>query len=275
MRPPSRRNSAINVNRMRKWIHDFGSYRTNINEGRIDRWLDQFDKNDRDLAARVLDSVEFISHSQMTTAFRHILSGLDGWDIDEAKRRGNWRFVAFSGSAGESGDSMLHHFRHANNLASRRHNRLFIHRSDILSQNLGPDDSIVFVDDFSGTGDQACNAWREQIEELLPGGPFIYLVLIVASQTARKRITDTTNMSVIPYIELHAGDNIFSSTCSHFTAPEKNRILNYCKKADHKNPRGYGNCGFVIVFQNSCPNNSIPILHISNERWEGLFPRYD
>lgn len=34
-------------------------------------------------------------------------------------------------------------------------------------------------------------------------------------------------------------------------------------------------CGFVIVFAHTCPNNSIPILHVSHTKWQGLFRRYD
>lgn len=275
MRKPRRRNAALNAERMRQWITEFGSYRININEGRIDRWLDQFDDEDRDLAARILDSVEFVSHSQVTNAFRDILNGMEGWDLDEARRQGKWRFVPFSGSAGESGDTMLHIFRHANNLANKRHNELFIYRSDLLRERLGPEDTVVFVDDFAGTGIQACDAWQQQFQELLPEEPSIYLVLVAASQTARERIRDTTNMNVIPHMELHNCDDIFSSSCKHFNNAEKSRIHHYCSIADKYQPKGFGDCGFVITFHHICPNNSIPILHTANRRWEGLFRRYD
>jgi hypothetical protein len=31
----------------------------------------------------------------------------------------------------------------------------------------------------------------------------------------------------------------------------------------------------VVVFPDRCPNNSIPVLHVSHQRWRGLFPRHD
>lgn len=146
--------------------------------------------------------------------------------------------------------------------------------SELIREGLGVGDTVIFVDDFAGTGTQACDAWP-MIEELLPEGPNIYLVLVVASSTARERIGNETGLSVIPCQELAEQDNIFSPECAHFTEQEKERILEYCALADSKQPRGFGDCGYVIVFAHRCPNNTIPILHTRHNKWEGLFRRED
>ena len=274
MKRPMGRGLAIDMHRMTSWVNTFAGYRHPVTEGRIDRWLNQFDQKDRDIAARTLDCVDFITHEHMTIAFRSILRGLDGWNRDESRRRGKWRFVAFSASSGQSGDSMLHKFRLANNLNGKKYDSLFIYKSELLGNSLGLGDNVVFVDDFAGTGRQACEAWAE-IEELLPGNPTVYLILVAASVSARTKITNETHLTVIPHIELTNCDNIFSSECGHFTTREKDALLRYCQKGDKHNPRGYGNCGLVIVFAHNCPNNSIPILHAHHHKWEGLFRRYD
>src|SRR5207245_1228910 len=80
----------------------------------------------------------------------------------------------------ESSDRMLHTFRAANGLNAERFDNLFIHKSELLRQNLGAADTVVFVDDFAGTGEQAVTAWKESLGELLPGRPRIFLVLAVA-----------------------------------------------------------------------------------------------
>ena len=192
MKEPSPRNTPIDMARMIAWTDDFTGYRYTITEQRIDRWLNQFDEDHRDIAARVLDCVDFISHEQMVQAFREILNSLEGWHRDESQRQGKWRFVAFSGSAGESGDSMLHKFRLANGLNGRIYDNLFIHRSDLLRENLGADDTIVFVDDFSGTGKQATDAWKDYLHEIMPEGPDVYLILVAASIDARDKINQET-----------------------------------------------------------------------------------
>jgi len=260
---------------MSSWANTFAGYRYAVTEQRIDRWLDQFSQKDRDLAARTLDCVEFVPYGQIDAAFKSILNGLHGWHKDEAKRHGIWRFVPFSVSAGESGDTMLHRFRWANGLSSRKYNELFIYKSDLLLAELGPDDSVVFVDDFAGTGKQACEAWGKTIQELLPGNPNAYLILVVASICAKHKIENETELMVNPHSLLAEQDNIFSPKCRHFTPKERKTLLKYCRKASSSQPKGHGDCGFVLVFAHNCPNNSIPLLHAYHSKWEGLFRRYD
>lgn len=274
MKRPRARGAAIDNRRMRSWETDFSGYRIAVTEERIDRWLKQFRKKDKDLAARVLDAVEFITHAQIAAGFRSILNSLPGWNIDERFRRGKWRFVTFTSSAGESGDTMLHQFRLANNMTNRRFNSLFVYKSDLLREALGPDDTVVFVDDFSGSGKQACDGWKV-VEELLPGKPTTYLILVAATATAISKIAAETNFTLYPYNTLNNSDNIFSSRCGHFTGEEKEVILEYCRRVDRHNPKGFGECGLVTVLAHNCPNNTIPILHSNTDRWEGLFRRRD
>jgi hypothetical protein len=199
---------------------------------------------------------------------------LEGWNIDEEHRQGKWRFVAFSASAGESGDEMLHVFRLANRLNLKKYNHLFIYKSELLSENLGSKDTVVFIDDFSGTGKQVCDTWPE-IQELLPGSPRVFLFLVAAGVGGCKKIEKQTEIILVPSIRLTEQDNIFSPCCRHFTKDEQCKVLSYCKKASRQTPRGHGDCGYVIVFAHTCPNNSIPILHAHHSRWEGFFRRND
>lgn len=274
MKSPKPIGTPIDMLRFRAWRSDFTSYRHQVTEDRINRWLEQFAQEDRDLAARVLDCVDFINREQMSAAFRSLLTGLPSWLTDPLKRHGKWRFVAYSATAGESGDEMLHVFRIANSLAGRPHANLFTSISKLLLEKLGSEDTVVFVDDFSGTGNQVCDYWT-LIQELLPDGPKIYLLLVVAGEKAVHRIENETDIICLPYITLKEEDNIFSEKCTRFSQKDKERILHYCKIADRRNPRGYCDCGYLVVFSHTCPNNSIPILHACSDIWEGLFRRYD
>jgi hypothetical protein len=275
MKAPRHRGEPVDMARVRDWVEEFAGYRIAVNEGRIERWLQQFAESDRDLAARLLDVVDFVGNDQIAAAFRATLSGLSGWSPDESKRSGRWFFVAFSSSAGESGDQMLHRFRTANNLGGRRYDSLFHYRSELVILAPSEEDTVVLIDDFAGTGNQACQAWDQVYRELLPLGPRIYLILVASSKDARERIRKETEMTLQAHIELGDGDNVFSSACRHFTSKEKENILRYCEKADPSSPRGYGECGFMIVLSHKCPNNSLPVLHARRRSWEGLFRRHD
>jgi hypothetical protein len=278
--------TPIDAKRYKRWISRFGSYRSEITNITIQSWLKQF-KKDKDLGARVLDAVEYYGQSQIYAAYRQVLAALPGWHKSPPKRKGRWRFAAMSGSAGESGDAMLHQFRIANELDVKGFNELFVSRSDLFRQpmlpeddpqKLGKDDVVVFLDDFSGTGTQVCEAWNDpstSFGALLAGVGKVYLILVAASKAARKRITAETNMSLVPAHELHESDDVFSDRCKHFTKADQAKLLHYGEIADKRCPKGFGDCGFVVVFQHRPPNNSIPILHADHSKWTGLFPRHD
>jgi len=273
MKTPLERRAPVDADRVQAWLAEFAAYRTGATEGRIERWMRQFDDGDQDIAARLLDAVELIGLEQIDNSFRDILDSLPGWGRTKATRSGKWRFVAFSGSTGESGDSMLHRFRIANGLTSRHYNSLFAHRSQLPKTWLKHRDTVVFVDDFSGSGRQACDFWPT-LELLLPGKPRTILALVGATRQARDRITDDTDLMVCSHFELTASDNLFDDACRHFTPKEKARILTYCNQADASHPRGRGDCGLLLTFAHNTPNNAIPILHVNKRQWRGLFPRH-
>lgn len=273
MRQPENRGAAIDATRIQRWLTRFHGYRLAVTKRRVRKWIGRFRVADADLAARVLDAVEFFTDEDLERILRKIHGRLRqrGWNSDK-KGGARWRFVAFGASAGESGDTMLHTFRRANEIRGSRFNQYFPYKAELVAQRLGPEDTVVFFDDISGSGQQAAEN-SEHLRELLPDGPRILLVLIALSTKARKRIESQTPIRLMCHLELSASDNVFSASCSHFTQAEQHRLLTYCDVANPSAPRGYGDCGFLIVFSHDCPDNSIPVLHANHPRWRGLFPR--
>ncbi|MGH6804278.1 MAG: phosphoribosyltransferase-like protein [Methyloceanibacter sp.] len=273
MRTPKARGTPVSQRRQSAWLKHFGAYRIAVTAERLSAFLGQFSPEHVDAAARVLDVVEFFGPERIGRAFQNVLGRLPGWHIHKNKRVGRWYFAAFSSSAGESGDTMLHRFRQANGLDRSSYDSLFVYKRDLLVDAPTSDDSVVFVDDFSATGDQAVGAWNDTLRELLPDSPKTYLVLAAVSRAAKERIVRDTQLKVYSPTTLMEEDNILGGHCNHFSAREREALLDYCVKADEKRPRGYGDCGFVVVFAHGCPNNSIPILHRNHGKWRGLFPR--
>ncbi len=58
---------------------------------------------------------------------------------------------------------------------------------------------------------------------------------------------------------------------------ERDKAKNICYKLgiqlEKDHPLGYGNCQATIVFPNTCPNNSLPILWKETNFWNPLFKR--
>ena len=129
MRPPEHRGTDISDLRIEKWLENFSGFRDTPTRPAIDRWLNRFTVDHKDIAARLLDCVELISNQDMRAAFRRILAELPEWHTQEHRRSGQWVFVARETSAGESGGTMLHLFRNAVGMSSTRYNRLFLYRT--------------------------------------------------------------------------------------------------------------------------------------------------
>jgi hypothetical protein len=273
LRTPRPIDTPIDNRRRSLWRSRFEGYRYGVTDARLSEWLDQFGDGDKDTAARVLDAVEFISAEQIHAAFRSLLNRLPGWHRFKNQRRGKFAFVAFSSSAGESGDAMLHQFRLANNLNSRSFDSLFIGRSDILRSGLGKDDTVVFLDDVVGSGKQAVEAWQKMFQELTAEVGNIYLFTIAAFAKGSDRLKSETRIELFAHRHLANRDSVLHADCAHFSAQEKDRILHYCKLASPLKPWGFGDCGLVIVLSHQCPNNSLAILQATSKEWEPLFPR--
>lgn len=273
MKPPKEAGVPITLRRKRDWVGAFGAYRHPVNINTIDGWLEQFSEEHRDIAARVLDSIDFVDSQRIASFFRATLASMEGWSPNPAQRRGKWRFCPWSTSAGDSAGRMLHEFRLANGLAHRPYDELFINPSDIVRARLGAEDTLVFVNDFIGTGTEVCEAWHAYFAELAAEIGRVYLLVSVACESGRERVARETSIQVAFGQELGATDNVFGDQCRHFTKDEKEALLNYSIKADKKMPKGFGDMGLVLVFQHRCPNNSMALLHASSNRWEPLFPR--
>jgi hypothetical protein len=262
----------VSEERLTSWLERFRFYREPPDKIAIERWLERFSEAHRDVAARVLDSVEILSEREILNAYRTMLSGLPNWNIDPRQRRGRWAFVGFGG-AGESGPSMLRLFREANGMTSRAYDQFFHSPTDLPSLQLTAEDQVVFVDDFAGTGDQVCRTWPV-LQELIASEARCYLILTAATEDAISKIASRTSLVIMVSYRLTACDNLFNEECEHFSGEEKNVILSYNRKADRRNPRGYGNCGLLFILSHKTPNNTLPILHAHHRRWRGLFPRY-
>jgi hypothetical protein len=261
---------------MQSWLSDFAGYRHSVTKTTIEGWLSQFGDKDRDLAARILDAVDFYDAARIGAQFRSALSALPGWSEKPSKRVGQWRFAPYSSSSGQSGDAMIHHFRLANRLDNESCDDMFIYRSEIERARLGPDDTLVFVDDLTASGAQVCETWTQKLfEDLVVGIGNVYLVVVLAGKGAKGEIRKKTKLRLVPGHILDERDDIFSTECKWFSESEKKTILDYCERADPMAPKGFGQTGYVLVFQHRCPDSSIPLLHVANKKWTSVFPRHD
>ncbi|WP_150131834.1 phosphoribosyltransferase-like protein [Sphingomonas carotinifaciens] len=262
---------GITGEQVAEWYDRFRFYRHPPSRADLIAWLNQFGTEDVSIAAKLLDQVVIISDRDIQQGYHDALGALPGWHVDEARRKGRWAFVGLGGQA-ESGPAMLHMFREANNLTSDRNQGLFVTPADLPEMKLTAHDTVVFVDDFAGTGEQFSKRWA-LYKELIVGEANIYLFLAAATSQAMELLQPLDDITVQAQLVLPASAGIFNDANEMFTDDEKDRVLRHCKKADGRNPKGWGACGLLLVISRKTPNNSIPVLHAQSRKWTPVFPR--
>jgi hypothetical protein len=167
---------------------------------------------------------------------------------------------------------MLRMFREANGLTADKWQSYFISVRELPRLNLSAFDTVVFIDDFAGTGEQMTKYWPI-MQELVASEASCYLVLTAITSEAEQRIAKKTELKLRSRLVLNESHNIFSDASNLLSTDEKVTLKALGKLAWPDNPIGYGNCGLTLVLSHKTPNNTIPVLHANHRRWVGPFPR--
>lgn len=150
--------------------------------------------------------------------------------------------------------------------------------------------ALVFADDFVGTGNQISQELRgldERISQIVSEKQIRVVIVLVAATTEGLRQLDELRNQLQMHVEVYVGDILADedfcfNPASRFFASDADR--EYARQIARKygeilwpdNPLGYGEQGLAVVFEHTCPNNSLPILWsegTGDQRWRPLFER--
>lgn len=238
-----------------------------MSAARVVKWLAQFTNADLPIALRVIAEVRYLN----AVNIRALTKQLFQLTCDELKERG-LRKAAFVpvGDGGSGSNTVARVLR--NSLSGTRHKLLSM--LDIAKLKPGAYDAIVFIDDFSATGD-SLEKWWENVEPTIrPINAAVLVGLLLLNHLAYDRIC-TFAEEVVAVTELGPEADVLSTASTTFSDAAKPRILHYCRKTGiaSKYEAGYGKCGLLVAFKHGCPNNSLPILWVHNRKWKSLFHR--
>lgn len=240
-----------------------------MNEAHILRWVNQFDIMDHELAVKILDKIKYFGASR--------IRGMTLQLVDIAlqylanARTSSIFFVA----VGEDYEGSRVVVRALRDIKRQTNGDWQIRTmTDLVGLKADDVDAIVFVDDFSGTGNKLCNWWRLVEAIVLPKHAQVIIGLLVMNYLANDRISEFADETLF-VLELNERDNALSTESEHFEPDEQQALLRYCRKtgAPKKYSMGYGSCGLLIAFKHACPNNSIPVLWWNSDDWNSLFQR--
>jgi hypothetical protein len=270
-------------------VQRWGTYRgRSITEDRVRAWLCRFGSNENQrLMFKILQGITFYTRdsirSKMREAHGIVVRGLIHRIEGRRKRRDI--VVSYLDKIGKSGAQYAKLYAEENeiyyeNVVERGKLSRAIKETAELQ-------ALVFVDDFVGTGNSACEYFKKLSEEcgedLRSSGVRIFFICVCGFESAIAAIDKVLEEIHLP-VKVHICDPLddsakcFSETSHILPEPSiraKARELasSFGMRLQKRWPLGFGDCQAAVVFEDSCPNNSLPVLWDRSLSWTPLFER--
>lgn len=244
----------------------FGDHE-DMSVGRVLKWVCQFADEHLPLALRLLERIRYYNTLNVRTLSRQLVE-IVGEELPAAQ----YPSIAIvpAGGPGSGAMVMSRVFREA---IVGRHRYQLVDMLKLAQANPGKYSAVVFVDDFSGTGNTLQRWWATVEPIVRPLDAEVVVALLVLNYRARQKVQSISSR-VLCIDELDHAADVFDNACAHF-AEDQGSLLEYAKRT-RCSPiykRGYGDCGLILSFRHGCPNNSIPTLWHESEDWKSLFMR--
>jgi hypothetical protein len=239
-----------------------------ISPASLQKWASQFEEAEQDLLEIMLKNFRYFNFNSLSAKLRALHERL----IDRYGK--DLTFISV-GHPSKSGDLIGYFYRKENHLTSDS----FEQFEDIgmLSKHAGR--TLVFLDDFSGSGRQAERLWhsiRAKISETDIKAKLVYATIVALSR-ARKRLEINSHLEFVSELELGSEQALFSD--DSIIVPEartRDRLhkmaLKYGNRIYPSHPLGYSESGCLIAFFYSTPNNTLPLFWAKTASWHPLLP---
>lgn len=243
-----------------------------IGKYQINDWLNQFQNNrDKAIAISIFEKIQYYDASTVMDLCR--LSYIQ-WAIKNKTTYESVMFIPL-GSAGKSGQMIGYLFRTANNIPVSH----MCSELDAESRDLTKVTHIIFLDDFSGTGDQflknkCVQTMLANISKMKLNTPKLTFISLVITKDAKEKIETATQIEVI-------SQQIRWK--SRYSEDELELIERYGRGLFINKGKdllwGWGSIAESIVFYHNVPNNTLPIIWsseyspVTKKKWIPLFPR--
>ena len=238
------------------------------------RWMNQFDKDDRELAGRLLDNVIYISENRTKEILVQQNAELMQRLSDAGLPPKKLVYVQVH-DAGSSSPVMLNLLRDAANLEKRGCRFVDAHdslRLNHIMNELG-EGALIYVDDFVGTGNQFCTE-RDFAAQSFVGSFSEFILAPSICEEALELLNERGIQAFSGHLHskeerpLHKESTIFNDV-------EKQRLTAACSRVARFG-LGYKGLATMVVLYRTAPN-TIPIIfrgNVNQTNFKGIFPRY-
>src|SRR5882762_5602883 len=254
-------------------FHDYNPQPVSI--ASANRWMNQFDEEDRRLAWELLGKVIYLSEQDTKKILLHqnrvLMANLAKAGLSSRKL-----IYLQTDDAGSSRPMMLGMLRNAAGL-EQQGCKMLDGRDSLGINNTTKkleEGAIIYVDDFVGTGDQFCKS-RAFATQSVVGSFSEFLLVPSICEEGYARLAD---LGVTVYAgHIHAKAERPLHEHSHLMqGPARERLIAICKQIRPKVGLGYENLATMVVLYRNAPNSIPAILRGSDKQapFYGIFPRF-
>jgi hypothetical protein len=238
------------------------------------RWLYQFKRRDRKLLRKLLDHVVYYSEANVSKALvrinKNLLERLHTSGVQEE----NVIYVQVH-EAGSSSPVMLNMLRDRALLQKGRY--IFLDSKDHLglyknTRQLG-DGAIIYVDDFSGTGDQFVETRSFMAQSIIGNFAEFFLAPCICEEA----YSIMEAQGITPFCDrLHLRkERPLLKDCDSLPHVSRERLIEITKNIDSIGGMGYRELATMVVIYLNSPDTVPCILRGSPDQYPfaGIFPR--
>jgi hypothetical protein len=254
-------------------------------------WLEQFTNNiERRLMFKLLQSVSFYSEEKirerLTIIHKYVRQGMTS-SIKEGERSNRAILLSSFDNPAKSSSSYARLYASENKIFSENVSSLEDIDKFISKDKEKRITRLVFIDDIVGSGNTIIEGLQDlnrRCGETLKSSDIRVIVAnICGLESGRESIEAIKpdlyfDFDIYICDVLNNSDRCFSEESSIFTLEERKTardiVQKYGSKLQKKQPLGYADGQLLIVFRDTCPNNSLPILWDKKEFWMPLFRRH-
>ena len=241
-------------------------------------WLAQFPNHLQDKILSLLEEIRFVSKAEV----KKLLMSCNDRVLKLLEQDGiQVKNVIYTsiGSAGSSSGVMLNLLRNAANLGRRRAHLVDQNNIRGIQETTSKLEfgSIVYVDDFSGTGNQFVKSHREsRIGDYIPGNFSEFFIAACICEEALDEIR-SIGVEPIPGFVHKKSERPLHPESSVLDSQVKGELVQLCRDMHQRLGLGYGELATMVVLFNNAPN-TVPMLFrgtVTQDPYRGLFPRTD
>jgi hypothetical protein len=150
---------------------------------------------------------------------------------------------------------------------------------------MGRANGIVVLEDFVGTGTQACRVLEGLLAIAPPDFRFLFVPLIMLEYASDTFLGIESRIHIQPVLIIPQsagvipkptdGEDTDTKVFRSLVNATSHRVLERFSDEDDppKDPFGYGSSGALLVTAHNAPNNTLPLIHHRAPEWEPLFRR--